>query len=51
LELTSPAVNSAASYADVLTEYQTRYGMSIAVDFDNHPRPGGPAMDMGCFEH
>jgi hypothetical protein len=49
----SPAIDHATAAGiaqQVYNEFQTRYGLNIAVDFDGVPRPVGAAYDMGAYE-
>jgi hypothetical protein len=53
VQTTSLAVDhgTGAGYAEqVYGEFLSRYGLSIAVDFDGTPRPVGNGYDIGAFE-
>ena len=49
LQAGSAAINAGAS-SDVYAAFQTRYGISIAVDADGKSRPAG-AWDVGAYQH
>jgi hypothetical protein len=46
---TSAAIDKGIS-STVYSVFQSRYGISIAVDFDGKPRPAGAGWDIGAFE-
>ena len=45
----SPAVDAGIPSA-AYEAFQSRYGLSLAVDHAGRPRPAGAAWDIGAFE-
>lgn len=50
LNVGSPAIDLGGAAHQVYTQFQQRYGLSIAVDFDRAGRPSGAGFDAGAFE-
>lgn len=46
----SPAINASAAHS-AYTTFESRYGISIQVDYNNHPVPDGIAHDIGAYEY